>query len=139
MNIVRIFNAHPKYRRRHEETILLIRHVLKGEKCSRAEINVIFNDDKEMRKLNTAYLGHRYATDVISFSLDESKQSFVSGEVYVNIDQASRQAQQYNVSLRNELGRLAVHGVLHLLGYDDSSKQKKEIMTHLENRYLQYF
>jgi probable rRNA maturation factor len=138
MRIVRIFNSHPRYRRRHHETIRLVRTVLSGEKRLNAEINVIFNDDKQMVKLNSMYLNHHYATDVISFPLADQGTTAVAGEVYINIDQANRQAREYRVALSNELARLTIHGVLHLLGYDDRSKTQKEKMTLLENRYLKF-
>jgi probable rRNA maturation factor len=139
MRIVRIFNAHPKHRRRHNETIHLVRSVLQGEKHSDAEINVIFNDDRQMMKLNATFLEHRYPTDVISFCLTDSNASGVTGEVYVNIDQAKRQAAEYNVTLSNELARLTIHGVLHLLGYDDGSQRDRAVMKSMENRYLKSF
>jgi rRNA maturation RNase YbeY len=139
MRIVRIFNAHPKHRRRHNETIHLVCSVLQGEKHSDAEINVIFNDDKQMIKLNTSFLKHRYPTDVISFSLADSTATAVIGEVYVNIDQAKRQAAEYNVTLSNELARLTIHGVLHLLGYNDGSQRDRAVMKSMENRYLMSF
>ena len=139
MRRVRIFNAHPQYRRRHHETILLVRSVLKGEKHPNAAINVIFNDNKQMVELNTAFLHQKYPTDVISFPLQDSDTKGVVGEVYVNIDQAQRQANEYSVSLSNELARLTIHGVLHLLGYDDKTVRQKNIMTMLENRYLKFF
>jgi probable rRNA maturation factor len=138
MRIVRIFNAHPQYRRRHNETIRLVRGVLQGEKRTNAEINVIFNDDKHMVKLNTSFLRHHYATDVISFPLGETDTTAVTGEVYVNIDQARRQADHYHVTLSNELARLTIHGVLHLLQYDDRTEQQRKQMTLLENRYLKF-
>ena len=138
MRIVRVFNAHPKYRRRHRETILLVQRVLKGEKRSNAEINVIFADDKTMLQLNKTYLRHPYPTDVISFSLADETQRLVVGDVYIGVNQAVRQAKEYRVSLRNELARLAVHGVLHLIGYDDRLTRQRLQMTSLENRYLQF-
>jgi probable rRNA maturation factor len=138
MKIVRIFNAHPKYRRRHNETIRLVRSVLQGEKRANAEINVIFNDDKQMVKLNSSFLRHHYATDVISFPLAEQNTPTIAGEVYVNIDQAQRQADDYHVSLSNELARLTIHGVLHLLQYDDRTERQRKHMTLLENRYLKF-
>jgi probable rRNA maturation factor len=138
MRLVRIFNAHPKYRRRHSETIRLVRNVLQGEKRANAEINVIFNNDTQMVKLNSSFLHHNYATDVISFTLADSNTSAIAGEVYVNIDQAQRQADEFQVSLANELARLTIHGVLHLLEYDDRTDRQRKQMTLLENRYLKF-
>ncbi len=136
MRSVRIFNAHPQHRRRHNETIRIVRNVLKGEKCPDADISVIFNNDRQMMNLNSLFLHRKNTTDVISFSLDEGRRAGVVGEVYVNIDQAQRQAKSYDVSLSNELARLTIHGVLHLLNYDDKTRAQKTEMTRLEDRYL---
>ncbi|MFI5250938.1 MAG: rRNA maturation RNase YbeY [Bacteroidota bacterium] len=115
----------------------MVKRVLTKETRFSAEINVIFTNDKQMVKLNASYLHHNYPTDVISFSLPDPGQSAITGEIYINIDQAQRQSKMYQVKLSNELARLTIHGVLHLLGYNDATMRGKKTMTSLENRYLQ--
>ncbi len=137
MRSVKVFNAHPKYRIRRAETLRLAQRVLKGERCSRAELNIVFINDKLMTQMNGTYLDHPYPTDVISFSLADSNSKRIEGEVYVNVDQARRQAREYGVSFTIELKRLVVHGVLHLVGYDDETKQQRNSMTKKEDFYLQ--
>lgn len=134
---VRAFNAHPKYRINARETVRLVRRVLKAEGQQQAECSVIFINDKRMTAMNTRYLNHTYRTDVLSFPFNEEHDT-VSGEVYVNLDQARRQAKEYNVTIRNEVHRLIIHGVLHLAGYEDRTKQQKNIMTIAENTYLRH-
>jgi rRNA maturation RNase YbeY len=114
----------------------LVRAVLRGEHCSNAVINVIFVQDKTIRELNNKYLQHHYTTDVLSFTLSEENTQPLEGEVYVNVARAKRQAREYGVSTLNEIGRLVVHGVLHLLGYEDDTLVKKHRMSTCEDHYL---
>ncbi|MBI1807597.1 MAG: rRNA maturation RNase YbeY [Ignavibacteria bacterium] len=113
----------------------MVRRVLQGECKGEAEINVIAIHDRAMLALNSTYLGHYYATDVLSFPLSEDKKK-LEGEVYVNLDQARRQAREYGVSMNNECVRLVIHGVLHLVGYTDVTAREKKRMTKRENGYL---
>jgi probable rRNA maturation factor len=130
-----VFNAHPNYRRQQAGIILLLRRVLRGEAIHNAAINVIFVNNQRMIKLNTKYLGHTYTTDVISFPLAE-KENFVEGEIYVNLDRAQRQAEEFGISFSKEITRLVIHGALHLAGYTDGTAHEKKAMTERENFYL---
>ena len=134
---IAVFNAYPKKRVRQRETMCLARHVLKGEGIHNVACNIIFIGDKQMIDLNGKFLNHWYSTDVLSFSLEQNDMHRVEGEVYVNLDQAQRQADEYSVSFKNEISRLVIHGLLHLVGYDDSTKREKQRMTKLENGYLE--
>jgi probable rRNA maturation factor len=80
------------------------------------EMSVTLVDDAEIKRLNREYLGRDGVTDVIAFSLGSPEQQL--GDVYVGADQARRQAEALGVPLREELARLAIHGVLHVLGHD---------------------
>lgn len=135
---VDVFNAHKKYRILRQATKNLAEFVLMKERYRDAEINIVMVNDKKMQQLNGKYLDHWYATDVLSFPLGDSTALKVEGEVYINLDQARRQAKEYGVSYRNETARLVIHGVLHLLGYDDATKAQKQTMTKLEDRYLRH-
>ncbi|HLX13330.1 MAG TPA: rRNA maturation RNase YbeY [Bacteroidota bacterium] len=137
MNVVRVINANPRHRRRHAETVRLVRSVLLAERKKHAEIGVVFVDDKKMLGLNSAFLRHRYPTDVLSFPLSSKRDVPLEGEVYVNLDQAKRQARDYSVEFSEETHRLVIHGVLHLLGYDDATRSQQQQMRQLEDRYLQ--
>ena len=131
-----VFNAHSKHKIRCRETIGVARRVLTGECRMRAEINIVFVTDKRMSVLNCEYLGRRYATDVMSFPLSDADAKTLEGEVYVNLDQARRQAREYDESFRNEVARLIIHGILHLAGYNDRTRRQKDQMTRMENLYL---
>ena len=114
------------------------RHILHSESMRNANINIVFIDDASMLRLNERYLKHRFPTDVLSFSLADDHAA-PEGEVYVNLDQAHRQAEDYRTDAREEIARLIVHGVLHLIGYRDGTASERRAMTDLENFYLRRF
>ncbi len=89
-----------------------------------------------MKKLNGTYLRRWTATDVLTFPLHEKGAKTITGEIYVNLDQARRQARIYGVTIKAECARLVIHGALHLIGYDDATPRQKKRMTALEDRYL---
>lgn len=92
-------------------------HVLRAEGRERGEISITFLPDSEMTTLNRDYLGHDHATDVLAFALHAPGEAPV-GDVYVGAEQGTRQAGELGVDAGEELLRLAVHGTLHVLGYD---------------------
>lgn len=100
-------------------------------------LNVVFVDKQAIKQINKKFLKHNYVTDVISFDLSDEETSL--GEIYICVDVAEYQAKEYRVSLTDELRRLAIHGLLHILGFDDDNDEKKEQMTKLENQFLNIF
>jgi len=102
------------------------------------EIRIIFVDDQRIQHLNEVYLQHDYPTDVIAFSLAETAEA-LDGEVYVSVDRAADQAQEYQISIQAELWRLVIHGVLHLLGYNDQTITWRQEMSRKEDLYLTKF
>lgn len=133
---IRAFNAHPKYRSNLSETKQLARKVFKREHRNHLSCSIIYVHDTMMTKLNGTYLDHWYATDVLTFTFHEASERELSGEIYVNLDQARRQAKEYRVTIKEETARLVIHGALHLIGYKDGSSVQKKKMTNLENTYL---
>lgn len=111
-----------------------VENALRGEKINEAEISIVFLNNDDIKDINNRYLKHNWETDVISFPLEENP---LSGEIYIGLEVAREQAKEYNVSLTNELSRLAVHGVLHIIGYDDATDIERNNMTKLENKYLE--
>jgi len=102
-----------------------------------AEISITLLDDDEIARMNAEFLQHDGPTDVISFALYETGEVPV-GDVYVGAEQAARQAAQAGVPLHEELARLAVHGVLHVLGHDhpDGSARLKSQMWQMQEQIL---
>ena len=120
---------------------------LLAEHDSTFGVNVCFVDDSEIRKLNRDYLGHDHATDVVTFPMRSAGQSVegdpleddLLGEVVVSIDTARRYADSRGADLPRELALYAIHGVLHLLGYDDGEPADRRKMRRAERRYLDTF
>jgi probable rRNA maturation factor len=102
-----------------------LERVLSEEAVEAAELSVAFVDDDRIAALNREYLMHEGPTDVISFPLHVAGQS-VLGDVYVGVAQAERQARELGERLEVELLRLAVHGTLHVLGYDHPEDDGRE-------------
>jgi probable rRNA maturation factor len=104
------------------------------EKRNKAAITVVCTDDRGIRPINKKHLGHDTTTDVISFTLEESP---LEGELYIDLEQARRQAKEFGVSPRNEVARLVVHGILHCCGYDDADEESKAQMLVKQERYVE--
>ncbi len=104
------------------------------ENVSNSYFNIIFVDNKKIRELNSKYRNIDKETDVISFALEDEKEENVYlekrmlGDIYISLDKAKSQAFEYGHSLKREISFLAVHGLLHLLGYDHMNKKDEEIM-----------
>ena len=85
--------------------------------ASNTHVSISIVGDDEMRKLNKERLGRDYATDVLSFNVEEqTEQGFYLGDIVVNKDQAERQAMEFDNSLEEEIAELVAHGMLHLMG-----------------------
>lgn len=105
-------------------------------KIESLEINFISGSD--IFVLNKSFLKHNSTTDIITFNYSKSK-DLLDGELFISIDDAKKNAKIFKVSYKNEITRLIIHGILHLLGFDDTSREKKIIMKSYENRLLNTF
>ena len=85
--------------------------------------------------INKKYLNHYYSTDIITFNYS-GKNDRLDGEIFISVEDASENAEKYGVTLVNEILRLVVHGILHLLGYDDQTPADKTVMKKLENELV---
>ena len=101
-----------------------------------AEISLALLADSEMQELNLRHLGKDSTTDVISFSL--GGEGLVVGDVYVGFEQAMRQAEELGIEVGEELARLAIHGTLHVLGYDhpEGPERSKSPMFQVQEQLL---
>ena len=98
-------------------------------------INLILSTDSHLNNLKKQYFQKDQYTDVIAFNL-ENKGDLIDGEIYISIDRIIDNANTFNCNLNEELKRIIIHGLLHLIGYNDSSKEEKKTMTNLENFYM---
>ena len=97
------------------------------------EINFVSAD--KIKEINSEHLNHHYSTDIITFNYSD-EQKKIDGEIFISIDDATENARKYKVAIMEEISRLVIHGILHLLGYDDQHKRDKIIMKRLENKLL---
>jgi probable rRNA maturation factor len=100
------------------------------------KITIILCTDSMIRRLNREYLHDNSTTDVLSFYYSNPKSKNLYGEVYINLDITRKQAIRYNVSFWNELLRLIFHGILHLYGYDDSTKIEYKRMADRQEELI---
>ena len=109
---------------------------------TKAELGIILVGAKEMSRVNWRFLQHEGATDVITFDHSEKrkserkKQKHLHGELYICVDEAIKQAEEFGTNWQAEVVRYVVHGVLHLLGYDDLKPQLRRMMKREENRLV---
>ncbi len=119
-----------------EKTIVeTVRCVLLDHMVRRGEVSLAIIDDATMQRLNRIHLQHDYPTDVLSFLLHRD-QDMLEGEVIVSAETAVRAARDYNWTEANELLLYALHGTLHLVGYDDHTQADRQAMRDCEAYYL---
>ena len=114
----------------------LVKGVLKAEAAD-AEINVVLVDNKKIKEMNNAFLGHNYATDVLSFAYEneEKQENKVTGEIVISVEMAARLARRQERAVDGELALYLTHGLLHLIGYNDKKKADAKKM-HQRERVL---
>lgn len=98
------------------------------------DINFIFCSDPYLLEINKQFLGHDYYTDIITFDYCDGK--IVAGDIYISIDTVEANAVEYSQTFENELHRVIIHGVLHLLGEDDHSEEDVKSMRAAEDKAL---
>ena len=97
-------------------------------------VNIIFCSDNYILDVNMRYLQHDYFTDIITF--DYCEKDILSGDLFISIDSVRENALYYGTEFADELNRVMVHGLLHLIGYDDHTEEETAVMRQKENYYL---
>ena len=114
----------------------LLELVLYDNKHQTAEINIIITDDDSLRLMKKEYFDQDVYTDIIAFNIDEDP---FEGELYISHDRVSDNAKKFDQTFEGELKRILIHGMLHLCGFDDQTKEDKLKMTSMEENYLKKF
>ena len=131
----RIFYDGIKYRLRNSRKILkFIEKVIGEYRKPYGNLSFIFMSDNELIKINREFLKHNFLTDVIAFDYESG--DLVDGEIYLSIETIKRNANNYKVSLNDEVLRVMIHGTLHICGFKDATTEEKERMREMENRWL---
>lgn len=114
-----------------------IAKVVAGEGQKISLLSYVFCTDEYLLELNRQFLDHDTLTDILTFPYKDP--SGIKGEVYISVNRVRENAKELNVEFTEELKRVMIHGVLHLLGYTDGTKEEKEIMRRLEDVKIDMF
>ena len=114
--------------------IELCSKVLDAENCNEAKIDFILKDREFLNSLKKEYFKMDVYTDVMAFNLGDKNK--IEGEVYISVEDVLENSKLYSKTFNEEFLRIIIHGLLHLLGYDDKTKKEKDNMTLLEEKYL---
>ena len=133
--MVRYFTEDIKFNyKERRRTSKWLKLVAESEIRRLGDISVIFCSDPYILDVNLKYLQHDYYTDIITFDYCEG--DTISGDLFISVDSVRENAAFYKTEFEEELNRVIVHGVLHLIGYDDHSEADKKEMRSKENYYL---
>ncbi|MBM7577629.1 rRNA maturation RNase YbeY [Jeotgalibacillus terrae] len=128
----------------------LLSFAAKEENVGEAECSISFVTNEEIQEINKQYRGKDKSTDVISFALEEMSEEEIEiisdadmprmlGDIIISVEKAREQAEEYNHTFSRELGFLALHGFLHLLGYDHMNETEEAEMFGRQNQILKEF
>lgn len=121
----------------------LIKFAMKHENLKNVEFNIVFVDNKRIHEINREYRGIDRETDVISFALEDSKTIELPirllGDIYISLEKARGQAEEYGHSFLREICFLAIHGFYHLLGYDHLTEEDERVMFQKQEEVLELF
>ena len=127
--------AFPKIKKRI--TTGWIKQVIYVEGKRMGDISFIFCSDEYLLDVNRKYLNHDYYTDIITF--DNVEGIVINGDIFISVDRVKENSKVFKTGFDDEVHRILIHGVLHLLGYKDKTKQDKLLMTEKEDLYLKLF
>ena len=118
----------------YQQTTRWLNNVIINENKTIGEIVFIFCTDEFLLAKNIKHLNHDFLTDVITF--DYCNDNLIAGDVLISTERVEENARTYEVTFLKELQRVMVHGLLHLLGYNDKTKKEREMMQKKEDYYL---
>jgi len=111
-----------------------LKDLIVKEHASPGQINIVLTSDNNVLELNKKYISRNYLTDIITFDYTENQ--VIAGDLFISVTRVRENSEKFDVTFKKELKRVIVHGVLHLLGYGDSTQKEKSLMRQMEDRYL---
>lgn len=120
-----------------KEFITWLENVGKAELKNISSLTYIFCSDEYILDINIKYLGHDYYTDIITFPYREGDD--IESDLYISLERVKENAEDFEVAFDEELKRVMVHGLLHLIGYSDKSEDDIHVMREKENYYIATF
>jgi rRNA maturation RNase YbeY len=127
------FDLSQKLRRKH-----WLKQLAAGEGFLIKELNYIFCSDEYLYKINVDYLQHDTYTDIITFDNSE-KSGEIEGDIFISLDRVKENAKTHQQEEENELTRVLSHGLLHLMGYADKTKQAASLMRSKEDEAIELY
>ena len=137
MNEINIFKECKDIDFYKDHIIQLINLSLEATRYNQVKINIIFCNNDKLNSLKQEYFNDDALTDIITFPIKNDND--LEAEIYISIEMAKINADEFNVSLNNELSRLIVHGVLHLIGFNDDTEDSKKIMFLKQDEIISNF
>lgn len=112
---------------------------IKKENYTPLKIHFFFVNDEELLAINKEFLVHDYYTDIITFDYSIPNSKSITGDIYISYDRIIENSQTQYQNLEKEFLRVIIHGILHLLGYKDKTKEESSNMRNLEEKYLSLY
>ena len=114
-----------------------LKAVISSEDGILSQVDYVFCSDDEVLEMNEKYLNHDTYTDILTFDYTEGK--VIAGDIFISVDRVKDNAEQLSISFEEEMLRVMAHGVLHLFGYKDKSKEEVLLMRSKENEKIELF
>lgn len=138
---VQIFNTSgieiPIY---ESDAIFVLEQIEARLSCEYETVELVYVDETEITRINKEYLDHDYVTDIITFRLDDGvDNSAIEGTIYCCAQRITEQAAEFKESQKDEFLRVMIHGLIHLIGYNDQTPEEKKEMTLLEDHFLSVY
>ena len=137
MNEINIFNEHKDIDFHKNHIIQLINLSLEATEYNQVKINLIFCDNDKLNSFKREYFDDDVLTDIVTFPIKNDND--LEAEIYISVEMAKINSLEFNVSLNNELSRLIIHGVLHLIGFNDNTEDAKKIMFSKQEEIISNF
>ena len=137
MNEINIFKECKDIDFYKDHIVQLINLSLEATKYNQVKINIIFCDNDKLNSFKQEYFNDDVLTDIVTFPIKNDNK--LEAEIYISIEMAKINANEFNVTLNNELSRLIVHGVLHLIGFNDDTEDSKKIMFLKQDEIISNF
>ena len=112
-----------------------IKKAIRTEGKVLTELNFIFCSDEYLLKINTKFLNHKTYTDIITFD-NSDRGAEIAGDIFISVERVKENALKLKIPFSDELHRVVIHGVLHLIGYSDKTARQKKEMRKKEDAYL---
>lgn len=136
MAAIQFFSEKVRFKLHHpKKTTSWIKAVIRKEGAVLNSVNYIFCSDDHLREMNIRYLKHKTFTDIITFNYG-IEAGTIEGDIFISIDRVKENAKKFKSDFDTELHRVIIHGVLHLIGYNDKAKTEKALMREKEDTYL---